>query len=63
VSAFYYLRVVKVMYFDEPVRAFRAVPSELTIIMGLSGFLIVTYYFTVGAPLAAAAHIAAGSLF
>ena len=63
VSAFYYLRVVKVMYFDEPVRKFEAIPADLTIIMAVSGFLVVTYYFTVGAPLAYVAHIAAGSLF
>ncbi|HEY0033927.1 MAG TPA: NADH-quinone oxidoreductase subunit NuoN [Devosia sp.] len=63
VSAFYYLRVVKVMYFDEPVRRFEAIPADLTIIMAVSGFLVVTYYFTVGAPLAYVAHIAAGSLF
>ena len=63
VSAFYYLRVVKVMYFDEPVREFEAVPAELNIIMAVSGFLVVTYYFTVGSPLASFAHTAAGSLF
>ena len=62
VSAFYYLRVVKTMYFDEPVREFQAVPSELNIIMAVSGFLIITYYFTVGSPLAGLAHTAAGSL-
>ncbi|WP_092185181.1 NADH-quinone oxidoreductase subunit NuoN [Devosia sp. YR412] len=63
VSAFYYLRVVKVMYFDEPVRDFEVVPAELNIIMGVAGFLVVTYYFTVGGPLANFAHTAAGSLF
>jgi NADH-quinone oxidoreductase subunit N len=63
VSAFYYLRVVKTMYFDEPVRQFAAVPNELNFIMAISGFLIVTYYFTVGSALANVAHIAAGSLF
>ncbi len=63
VSAFYYLRIVKVMYFDEPVREFGAVPGELNIIMAVAGFLIVTYYFTVGSPLATFAHTAAGSLF
>ncbi len=63
VSAFYYLRVVKVMYFDEPVHRFQAVPAELTIIMAVTGFFIVTYFFTVGGPLAGLAHIAAGSLF
>jgi NADH-quinone oxidoreductase subunit N len=63
ISAFYYLRVVKVMYFDEPKDEFVAVPGELNIIMGVFGFLIVTYYFTVGNPLANWAHTAAGSLF
>lgn len=63
VSAFYYLRVVKVMYFDEPIREFQAVPNELNIIMAISGFLVVTYYFTVGGPLANFAQTAAGSLF
>ena len=63
VSAFYYLRVVKVMYFDEPVAKFEAVLAELNIIMAVSGFLVVTYYFTVGSPLATFAHTAAGSLF
>jgi len=62
VSAFYYLRVVKTMYFDEPVRDFVAVPNELNIIMAISGFLVITYYFTVGSPLAGLAHTAAGSL-
>jgi len=63
VSAFYYLRVVKVMYFDEPTSEFAAVPNELAVIMAVSGFLLVTYYFTVGGPLASAARVAAGSLF
>jgi len=63
VSAFYYLRIVKVMYFDEPTSEFVAVPVELTAVMAVSGFLIVTYFVTVGAPLYGAAHAAAGSLF
>ena len=63
VSAFYYLRIVKVMYFDEPVNEFEAVPTELNLIMVLSAILVVSYYFTIGAPLANLAHVAAGSLF
>ncbi|WP_082092545.1 NADH-quinone oxidoreductase subunit NuoN [Devosia epidermidihirudinis] len=63
ISAFYYLRVVKVMYFDEPVHEFEAVPAELNIIMAVSTFLIVTYFFTVGSPLSSLARSAAGSLF
>jgi len=63
VSAFYYLRIIKVMYFDEPVAKFAAVPGELTAVMAGIGFLIVTYFVTVGGPLTAAAQAAARSLF
>jgi len=63
VSAFYYLRIVKVMYFDEPTTEFVAVPAELTAVMALAGFLIVTYFVTIGSPLYSIAHVAAGSLF
>ncbi len=63
VSAFYYLRIVKVMYFDEPKLKFAGVPGELNFTMAITGFLIVTYYLTVGSPLSALAHSAAGSLF
>ena len=63
VSAFYYLRIVKVMYFDEPVLQFAAAPAELRVVMGAGAFLLVTYFFTIGAPLGIWAHTAAGSLF
>ncbi len=63
VSAFYYLRVVKLMYFDAPTQRFEAVPGELNFVMAITGFLIVTYFLTVASPLKALAHTAAGSLF
>ncbi len=63
VSAFYYLRIIKVMYFDEPVLSFAAVPGELRIVMLAAIFVLVTYFFTVGVPLGTWAHGAAGSLF
>jgi NADH-quinone oxidoreductase subunit N len=63
VSAFYYLRIVKVMYFDEPVTEFQRAPAELVVVMAAAGFFVVSYFVTVGAPLATAAHAAAGSLF
>ena len=63
VSAFYYLRIIKVMYFEEPQLKYAAVPGELTVVMAGVGFLLVTYFATVGAPLTAAARFAAGSLF
>ena len=63
VSAFYYLRIVKLMYFDPAVREFAAIPGELTAVMALSGFFVVSYFATAGAPLAAIARAAAESLF
>lgn len=63
VSAYYYLRVVRTMYFDEPVQQFAAIPGELRLVMAISGFLVISYYLTVGAPLTWLASIAAGSLF
>jgi len=63
VSAYYYLRIIKTMYFDEPVAEYVAIPHELTAIIAVVGFLIVTYFLTVGQPLTNAAQLAAGSLF
>ncbi|AVX04570.1 NADH:ubiquinone reductase (H(+)-translocating) [Maritalea myrionectae] len=63
VSAFYYLRVIKVMYFDEVVHQFEESAFALRLIIAISGFLIVTYYFTLGVPLTQWAQTAAGSLF
>ncbi|MGE4371786.1 MAG: NADH-quinone oxidoreductase subunit NuoN [Xanthobacter sp.] len=62
VGAFYYLRVVKVMYFDEPAEAFDPMPSELKAVLGVSG-LFTIFYFVYPAPLIEAAGAAARSLF
>jgi NADH-quinone oxidoreductase subunit N len=63
VSAYYYLKVVRTMFFDEPIQKFIAVPTELRYVMGLTGFLMLAYYFIIGGPLASMATVAAGSLF
>ena len=63
IGAFYYLRIIKTMFFDEPVQNFASIPSELRIVMGLTGFFILTYYLTVGAPIADIARNAVSSLF
>ena len=63
VSAFYYLRVVKVMYFDEAIGAFdRPISAEL------KGVLFVTavgtlFFFLVPGPIIAGAEAAAAALF
>ncbi|MGH6934856.1 MAG: proton-conducting transporter membrane subunit, partial [Methylocella sp.] len=41
VAAFYYLRIVKVMYFDEPAPAFDRPAPALRIVLGVCGILVV----------------------
>jgi len=63
VGAFYYLRIVKVMYFDEPVAAF-----DTPIVGELKGVLLVTalvtlFFFLLPGPIVGSAEVAASSLF
>ena len=62
VGAFYYLRIVKLMYFDEPVKGFEPMPRPLAIVLGAAGLLIMLF-FVYPSPLVAAAGTAAKSLF
>ncbi len=63
IGAFYYLRIVKIMYFDPPVGEFDVEPSRgLKIIYNGSAALIVLGFIW-PAPLIAAANLAATSLF
>jgi NADH-quinone oxidoreductase subunit N len=63
VGAFYYLRIVKVMYFDEPAAAF-----DTPISGELKGVLLVTalvtlFFFLLPGPVVGSAEVAASSLF
>src|SRR6476659_5270537 len=62
VGAYYYLLIVKTMYFDEPAQNFHRMPIELKAVLGLAG-LFNLLYFIYPAPLVAAAGLAAKSLF
>lgn len=62
VGAYYYLLIVKIMYFDEPVRSFDAMPGRLRVVLGLSG-LVNMFFFAYPAPLLGLATVAAKSLF
>ena len=62
VGAFYYLRIVKIMYFDDPVERFEPMPATLATVLGVSGVFILLYV-VYPAPLVAAAGLAAKSLF
>ncbi len=62
VGAYYYLLIVKTMYFDEPAKGFVPVPGELKAVLGVAG-LFNLLFVVYPAPLVIAAGIAAKSLF
>jgi NADH-quinone oxidoreductase subunit N len=63
VGAYYYLRIVKLMYFDAPAEPFvRPIGGEMTVVLGLTGAFTLFYVFY-PAPLVAAAQTAASALF
>ncbi|HXG79379.1 MAG TPA: NADH-quinone oxidoreductase subunit NuoN [Methyloceanibacter sp.] len=62
VGAYYYLRIVKLMYFDAPAPRFEPMPVPLAAVLGVTGALILLY-FIYPAPLVAVAGHAANSLF
>ncbi len=62
IGAFYYLRVVKIMYFDEPGETFDRPDFIPTAIFAISSVLMVIY-FIVPAPLVRGAEAAARTLF
>ena len=62
VGAFYYLAIVKVMYFDEPAKPFQSMPGLVRLVLGVTG-LINILFFAYPAPLLGAATAAAKSLF
>ena len=62
IGAFYYLQIVKTMYFDEPKKSFQAMPYLLRLVLGVAG-LANLLFFVYPAPLVNAATLAAKSLF
>jgi NADH-quinone oxidoreductase subunit N len=62
VGAYYYLAIVKTMYFDEPAEPFAPMPVELRLVLGVTGLFNLLYCVD-PSPLVAAAAAAAQSLF
>jgi NADH-quinone oxidoreductase subunit N len=63
VAAFYYLRIVKLMYFDEPADAFDRLPGrEVGVVLVATG-LFVAFFFLAPSSVLDAAAVAAKSLF
>ena len=63
VGAFYYLRIVKLMYFDEPLESFdRPLGREMGVILTVTA-LAITLFVVLPGPLLDSAQAAAASLF
>src|SRR5262249_52019808 len=58
VSAYYYLSIVKIMYFDEPAKPFEPMPHELRAVLAVTG-LFNLLFFLYPTPLVEAANTAA----
>ena len=62
VGAFYYLSIVKVMYFDEPLSQLDPMRVELRAVLAIAG-LFTIFFFAYPGPLVSVASAAAKSLF
>ncbi len=62
VGAYYYLAIVKAIYFDEPAKSFEPMPGDQAIILAAAG-LFNLLFFVYPAPLLDAATLAARSLY
>jgi NADH-quinone oxidoreductase subunit N len=62
VGAYYYLRIIKIMWFDESVGGFQPMAGELRAVLGLSGVFIL-FYVLIGGPIGDMAQAAAKSFF
>jgi len=62
VGAYYYLAIVKIMYFDEPAEGFAGMPYELKVVLVVCGLFNIVFFLYPG-PLVGVASAAAHSLF
>src|ERR1700731_4143079 len=62
VGAYYYLAIIKIMYFDDAVEGFYPTPVELKVVLAICGLFNVLFFLYPG-PLVGAASAAARSLF
>src|SRR5947207_595475 len=62
VGAYYYLAIIKLMYFDEPAKGFAPMAPELKAVLAVSGLFNLLFFVYPG-PLVEAATAAAKSLF
>jgi NADH-quinone oxidoreductase subunit N len=62
VGAYYYLRIIKLMWFDEPVGGFQPMSFELRAVLAVSGAFVL-FYVLIGGPIGRYAEAAAKTFF
>ncbi|MGB6117578.1 MAG: NADH-quinone oxidoreductase subunit NuoN, partial [Mesorhizobium sp.] len=62
VGAYYYLRIIKIMWFDEPAGGFVPASTELRVVLGASSAFVLLY-IVFGGPVEQAAQAAAATFF
>ena len=62
IGAFYYIRIIKIMYFDPPAEAFDRRPPALSFVVAATG-LFTAFFFLFPAPVVDAAELASRVLF
>ena len=62
VGAYYYLRIVKLMFFDEAAEPFEPMASEVKLVVGVTAVFVLGFVL-VAEPVVSLAHVAALSLF
>jgi NADH-quinone oxidoreductase subunit N len=62
IGAYYYLRIIKIMWFDESVGGFMPMAGELRLVLGVSGAFVL-FYVLIGGPIAGMATTAAATFF
>ncbi len=64
IGAYYYLRIIKIMFMDEPADQFEPMPGGLKFVLGLAGLFVLGYVlYPISSSLDAIAASAAKSLF
>ena len=63
IGLFYYLRIIKVMWFEEPVGAFLPMKIEIRGVLACAGLFVFPVYMVLLQPLLAAAGAAARTFF
>lgn len=63
VAAFYYLRIVKVLYFDDPADQFEPMPPQAQLVLGITSVAVVVFFLFPLPQVVVAAGNAARALF